>query len=155
MTHLILELLVSSCSCPCPIHWSQVLSREWRCSWSRARQAVLQLHMSDQQFYRPLRWVLYYGFDAIIYIYVCIRGSKSHVIFLDNHWFHADCKSAIIRHYMISDTTLWYIVRCDVHGITWEHEWPYIYIYIYIYIYRYVSMAMMLMIFHYFDVYIM
>ena len=25
-------LLVSSCSCFCPIHWSQVLSREWRCS---------------------------------------------------------------------------------------------------------------------------
>ena len=28
--------LVSSCSCPCPIHWSQVQSREWRCSWSSA-----------------------------------------------------------------------------------------------------------------------
>ena len=27
---------VSSCSCLCPIHWSQVLSREWRCSWSSA-----------------------------------------------------------------------------------------------------------------------
>ena len=27
--------LVSSCSCLCPIQWSQVLSREWRCSWSR------------------------------------------------------------------------------------------------------------------------
>ena len=26
--------LVSSCSCLCPIHWCQVLSREWRCSWS-------------------------------------------------------------------------------------------------------------------------
>ena len=26
--------LVSSCSCVCPIHWNQVLSREWRCSWS-------------------------------------------------------------------------------------------------------------------------
>ena len=26
--------LVSSCSCLCPIQWSQVLSREWRCSWS-------------------------------------------------------------------------------------------------------------------------
>ena len=25
---------VSSCSCLCPIHWSQMLSREWRCSWS-------------------------------------------------------------------------------------------------------------------------
>ena len=28
--------LVSSCSCICPVHWSQVLSREWRCSWSSA-----------------------------------------------------------------------------------------------------------------------
>ena len=28
--------LISSCSCLCPIHWSQVLSREWRCSWSNA-----------------------------------------------------------------------------------------------------------------------
>ena len=27
---------VSSCSCLCPIHWSQVLSREWRCSHSIA-----------------------------------------------------------------------------------------------------------------------
>ena len=27
---------VSSCSCLCPIHWSQVLSWEWRCSWSSA-----------------------------------------------------------------------------------------------------------------------
>ena len=25
-----------SCSCLCPIHWCQVLSREWRCSWSSA-----------------------------------------------------------------------------------------------------------------------
>ena len=29
-------ILVSSCSCLCPILWSQVLSREWRCSWSSA-----------------------------------------------------------------------------------------------------------------------
>ena len=28
--------LVSSCSGLCPIHWSQVSSREWRCSWSSA-----------------------------------------------------------------------------------------------------------------------
>ena len=28
--------LVSSCSCLCPIYWSQVLSWEWRCSWSSA-----------------------------------------------------------------------------------------------------------------------
>ena len=28
--------LVSSCSCLCPIPWSQGLRREWRCSWSSA-----------------------------------------------------------------------------------------------------------------------
>ena len=28
--------LVASCNCLCPIHWNQVLSREWRCSWSSA-----------------------------------------------------------------------------------------------------------------------
>ena len=26
--------LVSSCSCRFPSHWSQVLSRKWKCSWS-------------------------------------------------------------------------------------------------------------------------
>ena len=29
-------ILVASCSCVFPIHWSLVLSREWRCSWSSA-----------------------------------------------------------------------------------------------------------------------
>ena len=29
-----LNNLILSCSCLCPIHWTQVLSREWRCSWS-------------------------------------------------------------------------------------------------------------------------
>ena len=30
--------LVSSCSCHCPIHWSQVLNWEWRCSWGSANR---------------------------------------------------------------------------------------------------------------------
>ena len=33
-------LLVSSCSCLYPIRWSQVLSWEWRCSWSSADRPV-------------------------------------------------------------------------------------------------------------------
>ena len=28
--------LVPACSCHCPIHWSQLLCREWRCNWSSA-----------------------------------------------------------------------------------------------------------------------
>ena len=37
--HQILKLKCFSsrlCSCFCPTHWSQVLSEEWRCSWSNA-----------------------------------------------------------------------------------------------------------------------
>ena len=30
--------LVLSCSCLCPIHWSQVVGQEWRCSWSSAER---------------------------------------------------------------------------------------------------------------------
>ena len=34
--------LVSSCNYLCQIHWSEVLSREWRCSWSSAdRRCVI------------------------------------------------------------------------------------------------------------------
>ena len=29
-------ILVPFCSCLCPIYWSHVWSREWRCSWSSA-----------------------------------------------------------------------------------------------------------------------
>ena len=34
--HKIQRILVSLCSCYCPIHWSNVLSSELRCSWSSA-----------------------------------------------------------------------------------------------------------------------
>ena len=30
--------LVSSCNCLCTIYWNQVLSQEWRCSWSSANR---------------------------------------------------------------------------------------------------------------------
>ena len=33
--------LVSPCSRLCRVHWSQVLSREWRCSWSSASRRCL------------------------------------------------------------------------------------------------------------------
>ena len=52
-------LLVSSCSCLCPIHWSQVLSWELRCSW------MLQLHLSERQFYCLLGCALYQRFYGI------------------------------------------------------------------------------------------
>ena len=42
--------LISSCSCHCPIHWSQVLGREWRCTWYSPNRRCSN-HLSDQQMY--------------------------------------------------------------------------------------------------------
>ena len=54
-------LLVSSCSCPCPIHWSKVLSRESRCSWTGAAPTA----SGWSTFYCLLMCCLYYKFDGI------------------------------------------------------------------------------------------
>ena len=63
--------LVPSCSCLYPIHWSQVLSREWWYSWSdivgAAPTGMLQLHLSDQQFYCLLKCALYWRLDGTIW----------------------------------------------------------------------------------------
>ena len=39
-------ILVLSCSCLCPIHWSQVLSWEWRCSWSSVSGASYTIDLT-------------------------------------------------------------------------------------------------------------
>ena len=57
--------LVSFCSCLNPIRWSQVLSPEWRCSWRLS--ALLQLHLSDQQFDFLLECILYQRLDGIFF----------------------------------------------------------------------------------------
>ena len=36
LRHLQWQSKFGSCGCFCPIHWSQVFSRVWRCSWSSA-----------------------------------------------------------------------------------------------------------------------
>ena len=46
--------LVSACSCLCEIYWSQVLSWEWRCSWSSVDRRCSAT--SDQQFNCLLKW---------------------------------------------------------------------------------------------------
>ena len=43
--------LVSPCSSLCPVHWSQVLSREWRCSWSSADRQCSNYIWAINNFY--------------------------------------------------------------------------------------------------------
>ena len=58
-----LNIYRSSCSCLCPILWSQVFSREWRSCWSSADRRCSKVHLCDQQFYCLWRYNLYQRFD--------------------------------------------------------------------------------------------
>ena len=64
-------LLVSSCICLCPIYWSQVLSREWRCSWSSAdRPTKVHLILETWRYMLTLRHV------QISALLVCVWGIR-------------------------------------------------------------------------------
>ena len=65
--------LVSFCSCLRSIHWSQVLSWEWRCSWSSADSRCSNYIWIINNFYCLLRCDLYYRFYGHI---------------LGNYWNH-------------------------------------------------------------------
>ena len=60
------KFFVSSCSCLCPIHWSQVLSQEWRCSRSSADRRCSNYIWVINNFFYLLCCVLYQRFDGII-----------------------------------------------------------------------------------------
>ena len=90
----------SACSYLCVIHWSQVFSREWRCSWSSADR-LLQPHLGDQQFNCLLNCVLYYRHlgisipstrQVIIIALVLKRSllhwSELHCECLQNRWLY-------------------------------------------------------------------
>ena len=87
-------ILVLSCSCICPSHWSQVLSREWKCRLSSA-DTMLQLHLSNQQVYFLVSSTLYYKFDgrcslnqgsALIITQVIILLFQEQIIELISPW---------------------------------------------------------------------
>ena len=59
--------LVSSCSCFCAINWSQVLSREWRCSWSSADRRCSNYSWVGNDF------IAYQGVAYIRDLMVCIH----------------------------------------------------------------------------------
>ena len=59
--------LASSCSCLCLIHWSQVSSWEWRCSWSSADR-------------RCSSHILHYRFDRTFVYHILTETNKPHQI---------------------------------------------------------------------------
>ena len=73
-------LLVSSCRCLCPIHWSQVLSWEWRCSWSSAdRRCSIYIWMINN----------FIAYSGVAYI----RG----LMLVHCYWGLYDCPMPVIQ----------------------------------------------------------
>ena len=64
--------LVSSCSCLCPIRWSRVLSREWRCGWSSVDRRCSNCIWMIRQFYSEPGICLIILQVQHIYIYIHI-----------------------------------------------------------------------------------
>ena len=75
--------LVSSCSCLCAIYWSQVISQEWRCSWSSADRGcsnytwVIKIVLPTEVSYiRALTVVL---FATIVFILLGLKSEYSKI----------------------------------------------------------------------------
>ena len=74
--------LISSCSCLCLIHWSQVLNWEWGCSWSSAGRRCSNYIWVINNF------VAYYGAPHIkgMTVYVFLIHKKYHDDILWKCW---------------------------------------------------------------------
>ena len=85
-------IFVSSCSCYFPIHWSQVLNWEWRCSWKRSNHICwstillptklpLILEVLQYEFVNVVSyscfligyicWITWHGYDGYVLITLC------------------------------------------------------------------------------------
>ena len=71
-------LLVSSCSCFCTIHWYQVLSREWTCSWSSA-DMLLELCCDKTHFVGMFFYVSYLPFKLLLWSKQKQTRNRAHV----------------------------------------------------------------------------
>ena len=69
--------LFSSCNCLCPIHWNQVLSREWRCGWSSTDRRCSNYNWVIHHFIayqRALILEVWGQMFSLIYIWIYHQG---------------------------------------------------------------------------------
>ena len=94
--------IVSSCSGPCPIHWSQVLSWEWRCIWSSGDRRCSNYIWVINNFIAYQGVTYTRGFTGIIIGCCCLWGLKhttnSDILVL-THWGQ-------VKHICISKLTI-------------------------------------------------
>ena len=98
--------LVSSCSWLCPIQWSQVLSREWRCSWSSAdRRCSNYIWVIDN-------CIAYQGASYIRDLMVCRESDDKVCSRFKNETSTWEVKCSACRHWVIPSF-------CDKDGKNW------------------------------------
>ena len=90
--------LISSCSCLCPIQWSQVISWEWRCSWSNAGRECFNYIWVIKNF------IAYYGATYI-------KGLTVHIYVLENP-FRILWVNSLVIWWHRSGSTLAQVMAC-------------------------------------------
>ena len=81
--------LVLSCSCICPIQWSQVISREWRCSWraptgaapTTSEWSTVLLSVKVRLILEV--WRYWYGIEKLAALLALCKGSPDFQLYRD------------------------------------------------------------------------
>ena len=117
---------VSSCSCLCPIYWSQVLSREWRWSWNSADRRCSNYIWIINNFiaYEGASYII--GLISVkdfrifpfLYIYISLLCVYVHLyIFL---WYSSNIDFTICDH----DGNTYFLLFISFRGRYFEKKWP-------------------------------
>ena len=79
-----LKRVSASCSCLCPIHWSQMLSREWRFSWSsadrRCSNYIWVINNFIAYYYCDVSYIRGLSVLETTYIYMCVINFQYHIL---------------------------------------------------------------------------
>ena len=76
------------CSCLCPIHWSQVLIREWGCIWSNADSRCSNYIWVISKFIAYDGEAYIGGLTVIIMIVFCFRRPLSYMCFHTSYFWY-------------------------------------------------------------------
>ena len=116
-------ILVSSCSSLCPIYWSQVLSQEWRCSWSNADRWCSNYVWVINNF--TANQGVPYIRGLMVHTYVLtLRESKSPTLWNPLHDYLKMCWniSCFLYHYLLSYTYIFhdsYVIFVMIRDFSW------------------------------------
>ena len=123
--------LVSSCSCLCPIHWSHVLRREWKCSWSGTdRRSLLSTRV------RLISEVWSYVgcvSEVTAKFYLCVvsymKSDKSQAITnsrlsnaLNEFWNDASSNMQILNTILTTDIKILFLLTYTLHTLSFKRN---------------------------------